>query len=167
MPQTREERLASMRLTAKAWRLANPERFKQNQRLWMLKNGDKWRAASKARAKLYRPQNKARIQAWRIKYPWYDSWQAARQRCENPKHPRYKRYGGRGIGFMLSKADMAFLWIRDNAATQYVPSLDRLDNDGPYSLDNCRIIEQADNSRKRALDHWKAKLGYNPSAFRH
>ncbi len=27
----------------------------------------------------------------------YNSWQGMKQRCSNPNHPKYHRYGGKGI----------------------------------------------------------------------
>lgn len=37
------------------------------------------------------------------KIPEYFVWEAMRQRCFNPKHPKYLRYGGRGITVCLAK----------------------------------------------------------------
>ena len=81
----------------------------------------------------------------------------ARQRCSNPKHRNYNRYGGRGIRVCEEwiKDTGAFIeWAlthgyRDNL------TLDRIDNDGDYCPENCQWITAAENSSKRKLDNRK------------
>lgn len=146
------EHSAERTARAKAWNAANKDRMKQNLRHRLVKNRDEL----SRKAKEYARQNPEKVRAARARFmarnPWYDSWQGARQRCTNKKHPAYARYGGRGIKFMLSKADVQFMWTRDNAAAMDRPSIDRRVNDGPYSLDNCRFVETWFNSMKAAYD---------------
>ena len=37
--------------------------------------------------------------------PWQTNYQAAQQRCLNPRHHRYKSYGARGIKFLMTVED--------------------------------------------------------------
>ena len=70
--------------------------------------------------------------------PTYITWQHMLQRCNNPKHHAWARYGGRGVSvchrwhtFENFLADMG---ERPNGKT-----LDRFpNNDGNYEPSNCR-----------------------------
>lgn len=79
--------------------------------------------------------------------PWYSHWELSRSRCNNKNNPCYKYYGKRGIKCFLSKEDIVFLWKRDRGDLLKRPSIDRIDNDGNYTLENCRFIEVAENAR--------------------
>lgn len=71
-----------------------------------------------------------------------------RRRCEDKKSPFYKWYGGRGIKCLLKREDIEFLWNRDKADKLKRPSIDRIDNDGNYTLENCRFIELSENVKR-------------------
>ncbi len=43
---------------------------------------------------------------------------------------------------------MGVLYYRDGADKMKKPSIDRIDNNGDYTYENCRFIEMAENSRK-------------------
>jgi len=68
-------------------------------------------------------------------------WSNIRQRCEYKKGKKYKFYGGKGIVNNLSKIDLLYLWERDRACKMKQPSIDRIDSNKNYSLENCRFIE--------------------------
>ena len=80
--------------------------------------------------------------------PWIFSYRSAKTRCENPNAQAYKRYGGRGIKLLMTPRDFEHLWYRDNADMMDTPSIDRLNNDSHYILDNCRFIEKSLNTKR-------------------
>ena len=82
------------------------------------------------------------------KYPWKNSYEQAKGRCLNPSNHKYPRYGGRGIKFKLTKNKINKLWFRDKAWLLKHPTIDRIDNDGNYTFDNCRFIENVENVRR-------------------
>jgi hypothetical protein len=80
--------------------------------------------------------------------PWYRVWYNARQRCINPNNSSYKHYGAKGIKFFITINDIKKLWFRDKAYLLKVPSIDRIDTYGNYTLENCRFIEFEENNKR-------------------
>lgn len=114
--------------------------YRKNNKIWM-KNNKKFR---KEYAKNYRIN-------YHKNYPWIRSLRSAQTRCNNPKNKRFENYGGRGITFNLTDKEGQFLWFRDKAWKLKKPSLDRINNDGNYCLENCRFIEFSKNATKDKL----------------
>jgi hypothetical protein len=88
-------------------------------------------------------------------HPLYGRWCGMRTRCSCESTPLYKFYGGRGItvnprweSFENYLEDMISLgWSEGDTR-----HMDRIDNDGPYSPGNVRLISKSENSKKRWRD---------------
>jgi hypothetical protein len=72
----------------------------------------------------------------------YAYW-SAKNRCENPDHPSYRRYGGRGIKFQFASFEEFITEVGPRpsgtdkkGAALY--SIDRINNDGHYENGNLR-----------------------------
>jgi hypothetical protein len=67
----------------------------------------------------------------------YSTWSHMKQRCNNPKDPKYSDYGARGI--KVCKRWEKFENFFSDMGTKPSPdhSIERIDNDGNYSADNC------------------------------
>lgn len=87
----------------------------------------------------------------------YHRLSGIQQRCHNPKHEKYPRYGARGIKCLITYSELKILWIRDKADLLKDPTVDRIDNDGDYIFYNLRFIEKSENTKRMLAERWKHK----------
>ena len=100
-------------------------------------------------------------------------------RCNNPNDPAFDRYGGRGI--RVCEAWLSFEnFLADMGVRPAGMTLDREDNDGDYTLSNCRwATPRVQGANKRTnhlitvrgetkpLSVWARDLGVDAKAIRH
>lgn len=98
------------------------------------------------------------------------------QRCYNPKNPAYEHYGQRGIK-VCDRWLQSFQHFSEDMGPRPSDehSVDRINNDGPYSPENCKWatdLEQANNKRSNhritwngvtmTIRQWSRHFGINP-----
>lgn len=84
----------------------------------------------------------------------YRIWTGARNRCNNPNNHGFSEYGDRGISMCSEWDDYQKFkeWALNNGYEDWL-SLDRRDNDGPYSPENCRWATQSQQMRNTRVNH--------------
>jgi len=82
----------------------------------------------------------------------YRSWSKMMTRCYDPRYHAYHRYGGRGIivrerwhTYTNFRNDMWETWFLG-------ATVDRIDNDGHYELNNCRWLSKSENKKPYKYD---------------
>lgn len=133
----------------KAYKIKNQEKLQSYDKEYRIKNEVK----IKQRLKRYRKENKQflleRAKKYYIKFPWIRTLKNIKDRCNNINNKDYKNYGGRGIKCLIASEELKKLWFRDKAYLLKVPSIDREDNNGNYTFENCQYIEMIENNIKR------------------
>jgi len=94
-----------------------------------------------------------------IKHPKeYAIWAQMLARCRTPNHPEYQRYGARGI-------KVCYPWVIDflnfyddmgNKPDSY--SLDRINNDGDYTKENCKWSSISEQNATKTQVHGNYNL---------
>lgn len=85
-------------------------------------------------------------------HPLFSTWRGMLQRCENPKAQNYRNYGGRGIRVCDRWHDVAAFipdierWLGPRPEGM---TLDRIQNDHDYRLDNVRWATKSEQRRKQ------------------
>lgn len=91
----------------------------------------------------------------------YLVWVGIKARCLNPKSRSYPNYGGRGIT-ICEEWRRSFAAFRDwSLAHGYREGLwiDRIDNNGPYSPENCRWTTREESARNTRRNYQITAFG--------
>jgi hypothetical protein len=100
-------------------------------------------------------------------------------RCTKPSNKAFHHYGERGI-FVCDRWLSFDNWLSDMGDPPPKMTLERKDNNGPYSPDNCRWATQKDQTRNtrrtfrveyqgqtKSLSAWCEELGLNYDSTHH
>lgn len=110
----------------------------------------------------------------------YSKWQGMKNRCFSPSYAYYKHYGGRGITVCDRWLHSYPNFLADIGRCPEGLTLDRIDNDGDYTPENCRwatAMEQAGNKsnnrwltfrgRTQILMDWVREWGISHSTLKY
>lgn len=111
----------------------------------------------------------------------YKTWCGIKRRCYNVNERSYSRYGGRGIRMSDSWRNSFESFFADMGPRPSAKhSIDRIDNDGPYSKENCRWTDagqQAANRRDNlnltmgdltfSLSEWSRRTGIKAATIKY
>lgn len=87
------------------------------------------------------------------KHPLYGRWVGMRQRCNDPAHVAYHRYGGSGITVCERWDDFA-KFVSDMGMPADGMSLERRDGSLGYSPENCYWATGAEQAKNRSMTVW-------------
>lgn len=91
----------------------------------------------------------------------YVVWFDMKRRCKDPRDKAYKHYGGRGISVCKEWCldfKVFYDWSQKNGYKDGL-TLDRIDNDGNYTPDNCRWVTQKEQCRNKRTNHFVTYKG--------
>ncbi len=100
-------------------------------------------------------QNKTNMTHGLSKHPLYKVRSNMIKRCYQSRNSAYSRYGARGIEICdawLEDFRTFYSWAMEQGWTREI-TIDRINNDGPYSPENCQLLSRAKNALKMQSEH--------------
>jgi hypothetical protein len=109
----------------------------------------------------------------------YGVWIEMKQRCLNPRNPKFDLYGGRGIKVCDKWLQFEGFYEDMGRRPEGRFSLERIDSNGDYCALNCKWATYKEQARNTSQNHylsyngknlliveWAEELGWDPSVIR-
>lgn len=117
------------------------------------------------RGMAYRLKDRNRTYHGMKGHPAWQSWRGMRERCSNPKNRAWKWYGGNGITYVPEWDLFWNFWLDMGASWHPGLTLERIDNDKPYSKANCRWATHSEQAKNRRSTKFLEVNGVRKCAF--
>ena len=95
----------------------------------------------------------------------YNAWFAMKQRCDYPNSILYHRYGGRGISYQEDWDRFENFFSDMGLAPSKNHSLDRIDNNGNYTKENCRWATREQQDYNKSTNVFITAFGKTMTKF--
>ncbi len=103
--------------------------------------------------------NRSKLIHGKVRVRLFGIWEGMIDRCTNPKGKFFDNYGGRGIAVCERWMDFENFYSDMFPSYQEGLSVDRVNNDGPYSPENCRWATDHQQSRNKRNTKWVSFMG--------
>lgn len=169
--------ISCKRSASRAYRALHREKARERSAIWRLQNRERYLEGLKSQYRknrekysVYKKQERQRL---------YSVWHSMVNRCHDEKNPSFCNYGQRGI-FVCDAWRTSFeSFLVDMGKRQPGDTLERIDNDGPYSPENCcwasRAIQSLNTRRNhfitfqgktQTIAEWASETGIKASLLR-